>query len=473
VRKITTNDFMLATEMQLIYNYIQGFEPVKGDLSRWKGVVGTIQGTSIPIYAEIIITPDFPYSPPKVIISPKVNHPNVDDDGNVSLKITTNWSPSYHVYQVMQDLIRLFRHVPAKPYKTKKQRKSILTKKHVPVAPISTLQAFEPIEESTSINPTDQLEIEKRTLQEEIKEYQQKIAELSRKIEKERSKLLEQQGITSQALGEVTISPTIALEAELYAIEELLDLLTEKFDYGDIAVIDYIKLKRKYIGEQYRVKKKLNYVRTKKSDGMMTEKEKQLLDLKAELFAAIATLDTLSENYENGEIEPISYKKQLRALIRTIFKIRMKLEQIGGFKLEEFVEEEKIGEKYPRGLRHLRITEGVEEGEAITLPFESLKKMPAKTADFVANVIEIIDLARLKSVARADLILSDLDELLSILSTFPSLPKDYWVTNDIKSWREIIEKYKPQEVIKPEECEKLEFQASRWLNDFRRHLKDL
>ena len=99
--------------------------------------------------------------------------------------------------------------------------------------------------------------------------------------------------------------------------------------------------------------------------------------------------------------------------------------------------------------------------------------MPAKTADFVSSAIELIDLTRLKSVARADLLLADIDEMLHILKTFPSIPQDHWAIADMNTWRDIISKYKPQEVIKEEDCEKLEFQAARWLNDFRRLLKEL
>ena len=78
-----------------------------------------------------------------------------------------------------------------------------------------------------------------------------------------------------------------------------------------------------------------------------------------------------------------------------------------------------------------------------------------------------------KSNVSVDVLDSLSDFSLDILSHFPSIPKDYWVIEDIKNWRKILEKYKPQEVIKEDECEKLEFQASRWLNDFRRHLKEL
>ena len=99
--------------------------------------------------------------------------------------------------------------------------------------------------------------------------------------------------------------------------------------------------------------------------------------------------------------------------------------------------------------------------------------MPAKTADFVSASIELLDLTRLRSVAKAELILADLEEMLHILSTFPAIQRDHWMIEDMKNWKDIISNYKPQEVIKEEDCEKLEFQAARWLNEFRRMLKDL
>ena len=119
------------------------------------------------------------------------------------------------------------------------------------------------------------------------------------------------------------------------------------------------------------------------------------------------------------------------------------------------------------------VVEGEVTADTSSIPFDTLKKIPSKTADFVSSAIELIDLTRLRSVARADLLLADIEEMIHILTTFPSIPKDHWVIGDMNNWNEIIGKYKPQEIIKEEDCEKLEFQAARWLNDFRRVLKEL
>ena len=204
----------------------------------------------------------------------------------------------------------------------------------------------------------------------------------------------------------------------------------------------------------------------------MTKEDELIMDLEADLFASIATLNTLIQGYEDNEIEQIAYRKQLKSLIRDIFKTRMRLEKIG-FSLEAFLNREGLENKYPKGIKQLKIAEGIETEDTVSIPFDTLKKMPTKTADFVASAIELIDLTRLKSVARADLLLADIDEMLHILKTFPSIPKDHWAIDDMNSWKAIISKYNPQEVIKEEDCEKLEFQAARWLNDFRRLLKEL
>ncbi|GAF98052.1 unnamed protein product, partial [marine sediment metagenome] len=76
-------------------------------------------------------------------------------------------------------------------------------------------------------------------------------------------------------------------------------------------------------------------------------------------------------------------------------------------------------------------------------------------------------------IAKAELLLADIEEMIHILNNFPSTPKDYWALEDMKNWKDVISKYKPSEVISDKDCEQLEFQTSRWLNDFRRLLKEL
>jgi len=456
--------------MQLIFDKQMNFEPVRGNLKLWKGYVGTIEGTEIPIFANIYVQDGFPEVPPFVDITPKINHPNVDDDESLSLRILAEWQSNYHIYQIIEDIKKLFENVPAKPYKTKvkktkrDERQTGLTITKIPIKELPQV--------SLSSSNSPQMVAEKRDLDDSIVEYQREIQNISRQIEDERESLLKEGGIAIEAKSkEITISREEDLQAEFVAIQDTLEVVEEKFEDGDMTNIEYLKLHKRYTKKGFIAEKQLNQVKAK-SSGDMTKEDERILNLEADLFATIATLNTLVEAYEDNDIEQIAYRKQLKASIRDIFKTRLRLEKVG-FNLEAFLSRENLEKKYPKGIKQLKIAEGVETSDSVSIPFDTLKKMPSKTADFVSSAIELIDLTRLKSVARADLLLADIDEMLHILKTFPSIPKDHWAIDDMNSWKDIISKYNPQDVIKEEDCEKLEFQAARWLNDFRRLLKEL
>lgn len=471
-----SHDYILATEMQLIYNNAGGFEPVQGNLRHWKGQVGTVQGTSIPIYAEIKIQPNFPHSPPVVNIQPKVTHPNINEYDVLKMRILSNWDPRTHVYEVINEIKSLFLKVPAKPLKFKLKN-----------SPYKEPSKLPRIEQSKEIpqglkarNKEVLFEQEVKTdpqvtrIKKEIQTYQTRIEQINKEIEKERETLLENAGVEVNKDQEREASLNDLYQADVNATSDLIEILGEKFEDGDLSDVDYLKLHRKYTARVFKTKKQLQVIEN--AGDKMDSRDERRLDLEADLFAAIVTLEKITKGYQQHEIEQIAYKKQLRALIKNIFKSRMRLEQIGGFKLDEFIEREQMDQKYSLGVRQLRVAEGVETPDSIStvaLPFDSLKRMPRQTADFVSSAIELIDLTRLKSVARADLILADLDELIHITETFPSIPDDFWIINDMKDWRKIVSNYDTQEVLKEQDCEKLEFQTSRWLNEFRRVLKDL
>jgi ubiquitin-protein ligase len=469
VNKISTDDFLLANEMQLVFDKQLNFEPVRGNLKQWKGYVGTIEDTEIPIFANIYIQDGFPDVPPFVDITPKVNHPNVDEDGTLSMRLLAEWEPRYHIYQIMIDIKQLFINVPAKAYKTKikkpkmEQRYTGLPRATIPVRTLH---------QASFVSMDPEIEEEKRSIDSSIMFYQNQIEQVTRDIEKERESLLKEGGIAVQSrTKEISISREEDLRSESLAVQDTLEVIQEKFEDGDMTNIDYLKLHKRYTKKGFIAEKQLNKIKSS-SSGDMTKAEDKILNLEADLFASIATLDNLVRGYENSEIEQIAYRKQLRALIRGIFKTRLELEKVG-FNLDDFVKRENLDNRYPKGIKQLMVVEGEETADTSSIPFDTLKKMPSKTADFVSSAIELIDLTRLRSVARADLLLADIEEMIHILTTFPSIPEDHWVIGDMNNWREIIGKYKPQEIIKEEDCEKLEFQAARWLNDFRRVLKEL
>ncbi|RLI64505.1 MAG: hypothetical protein DRP02_02805 [Candidatus Gerdarchaeota archaeon] len=208
-----------------------------------------------------------------------------------------------------------------------------------------------------------------------------------------------------------------------------------------------------------------------------SSKNKSQLELEAELFSCIATIDNLSHSFADGILDPGMYRRQLRALIRDAFKARFLLQK-KGFNLDGFLEREQIIRKYPYGAEKLRFAEGVapvSEGsseETIAMPFAEMRNLPAKTADFVATAIELIDLLRLGSVARVELIVPNLEEMIDILSKFPGYGKDSEVIKELENWKEMLEVKPPDEVLEEGLAKRLEFEAVRWLNGFRRSLRN-
>jgi len=208
-----------------------------------------------------------------------------------------------------------------------------------------------------------------------------------------------------------------------------------------------------------------------------SSKNKSQVELEAELFSCIATIDNLSHSFADGILDPGMYRRQLRALIRDAFKARFQLQK-KGFNLDGFLDRERIVEKYPYGAEKLRFAEGVapipidESVETVAMPFGEMKNLPAKSADFVAGAIELIDLLRLGSVARVELIVPNLDEMEDVLTDYPGYGKNSETVKEIINWKEMIAAKPPDEVLEEGLIKRLEFEAVRWLNGFRRSLRD-
>ncbi|HUU76863.1 MAG TPA: hypothetical protein VMX55_00865 [candidate division Zixibacteria bacterium] len=209
---------------------------------------------------------------------------------------------------------------------------------------------------------------------------------------------------------------------------------------------------------------------------MSYSSKKSQLELEAELYSCIATIDNLSQSFADGILDPGMYRRQLRSLIRDAFKSRFQLQKMG-FNLDGFLDREDIVKKYPYGAEKLRFAEGVapislnENVETIAMPFQQMSELPAKSADFVAGAIELIDLLRLGSVARIELIVPNLDEMEDLIKAYPGFGEKSEMYKEIQNWKEMLEVKPPDEVLDEGLIKRLEFEAVRWLNSFRRSLR--
>ena len=230
-------DYILAREAQLMFKRAPGFEPVNGDLKRWKGRVRG--GDNNWVEVEIMIPDNFPNEPPIVKVLTPVEHSYVDSSsGRVNLRILSEWRPEYHVYQVVNSLKGLFVRMPPKIVTTAP-----------PVKP-----------------PSEDVELLRQRilhLEDQVSQLQRMLHERDEEIARLRG-LLTVHRVPEKEEIKTMILPTdekerkkLELESEKIAIEDLIRSLDEKFESGDIQPSDYYKLYKRYRKELYLINKKL------------------------------------------------------------------------------------------------------------------------------------------------------------------------------------------------------------------------
>lgn len=200
----------------------------------------------------------------------------------------------------------------------------------------------------------------------------------------------------------------------------------------------------------------------------------------ASLYSAIATLEMYTRAYDRGEIAPEVYHKQLKAALMEAIQLRFKLEKDKRFNWSEFVSSNQIDSLYPHTAEKLRRVEGSSdidealEDQTHRMDYKEITRLPTKAADYVANAIELMDLIRLQSVATIERLIPLLEDLRKILQqTTNIVGEDYWAIQEINAWIQRLYQEAPGTIPSEEELERLEMQVVRWLNDFRRELKNL
>ncbi|MHA1224162.1 MAG: ubiquitin-conjugating enzyme E2 [Candidatus Heimdallarchaeaceae archaeon] len=198
-------DSILAREYSLVMERAYAFEPKGGDLTHWRGfVTGISDEGEVPIEVEIFLPDNFPSVPPIVKVLTAITHPNVTHEGLLEMRMLARWRSSYHLFQVIVEIMRLFAKVPVRKVKT--------TKKQVDL--------------QTQINP---LIAQKQELYSILVRKKQELEEIKRKKEtKISSKTLEQE---KKKLLEDEI---LKVESELFAIEQ-------QFEDYEISSLEFAK----------------------------------------------------------------------------------------------------------------------------------------------------------------------------------------------------------------------------------------
>jgi ubiquitin-protein ligase len=202
-------DVILAREANWMYEKGRGFEPYKGDMTRWRGLVpGRGEFSNRFFTVEIEILDGFPAVPPIVKMVSEVEHPRVTKGGIIDLWIVKRWNPDYHIFQVANSIKGLFAREPLRP------ARHLLEKGAKP--------------KTVAANAVEVYTRQKSQLQEVLRQKDEEIARIKSALSgrskidhsSEREKYLEKR--------------KLALEEELFDVEE-------RFHWADISGIDFAK----------------------------------------------------------------------------------------------------------------------------------------------------------------------------------------------------------------------------------------
>lgn len=201
--------------------------------------------------------------------------------------------------------------------------------------------------------------------------------------------------------------------------------------------------------------------------------------IEGSLYSAISMLHFFSVGYEKGDIAQEVYSKQLKAQLLEAIQLRFKLEKDKKFDWEKFVKENHLMELFAEGVEKLARVTGSSDidaalnEETIKIDYHEMKKLPTKAADYVGDAIELMDLIRLQSVATVERLIPLLEDMKKLIETIQIFDVDYWAIKEMDMWTEKLYHMKPGAIPSEEELERFEMYVVRWLNDFRRELKNI
>ncbi|MHA1116217.1 MAG: hypothetical protein K9W45_07335 [Candidatus Heimdallarchaeum aukensis] len=219
---MTISDEILSREAQFIYERAYGFEPKDGNLRIWKGFVPvqTYNGTK-NAEIEIVIPNDFPNVPPTIYVNTPMEHPNVED-GILSMRMLARWRPTYHIFQVIAEVKRLFQRVRAKMVS---------------------------YAETTWEDPTSEIAMLNNQKSQLVRILEQKKRELAEIERKERSSVSE--NVIAQEKSKLLEDEILKVENELFALEQ-------QFEDYEVSSLEFAKKyhslkKRLYLLESQKV----------------------------------------------------------------------------------------------------------------------------------------------------------------------------------------------------------------------------
>ncbi|MHA1754925.1 MAG: hypothetical protein ACTSYR_05365 [Candidatus Odinarchaeia archaeon] len=239
--------------------------------------------------------------------------------------------------------------------------------------------------------------------------------------------------------------------------------------------------KNKEIDRPYQDEKRLADLPLESKISGRTEKElfeildessrSKLVKLESELYANITTLDSIIRNFQEGRIDPASFKRLYKSLMRDVFKTKIELEKLG-LDVSDFLKKYNLNEEYKLAVKKLKL-ESEDDSLIYEIMFESPGKIATLTFNLASEFASISDLVKLKFNATYELTSFFLKELKTSFIKYPGFGRNHKITKEIEEWINKLKNGNPESIIRDNMLKELEDKIREWKQEFYLKLKEI
>jgi len=194
-------------------------------------------------------------------------------------------------------------------------------------------------------------------------------------------------------------------------------------------------------------------------------KEREMYDNLADLYAIIKTLDHLEKAYLRDAITANDYNTNCTKLINQYKTVQNLVKDVAP-DLTKFMQEYRMDCKAASQRVKIGVSATVEHRD----PNAELNKTAMYVAETVQYFITAMDSLKL-NMAAVDQVQPLIQDLVESLNRVPSLPHDFEGKEKLKSWLIIMNKMKASDELNPEQTRQLLFDLETAYTAFHKHLK--
>jgi len=194
-------------------------------------------------------------------------------------------------------------------------------------------------------------------------------------------------------------------------------------------------------------------------------KEREMFDNLADLYAIIKTLEHLEKAYLRDAISATDYNSNCIKLINQYKTVQNLVKDVAP-ELTKFMQEYRMDCKAASQRLKIGVPATVEQRD----PNAEMTKNPVYIAETVQYFITAMDSLKL-NMAAVDQVHPLIQDLVESLNRVTSLPSDFEGREKLKSWLIVMNKMKASDELNPEQIRQMLFDLETAYTAFHKHLK--